>query len=174
MARPAAFLDRDGTVVEDAHYARDVEQIRLLPGAAEVLSDLRRRGFVIVIVTNQSGIGRGILTERDFHAQTEHLAKLLGPAAAPDATYYCPHHPTEALPPYQVVCRCRKPSPGLLQQAIAELDLDPARSLAIGDKDRDLESARAAGVRVCVRVGTNSVPTLAAAAAQALSELGRE
>ncbi|MBL8694623.1 MAG: HAD family hydrolase [Planctomycetes bacterium] len=174
MARPAAFLDRDGTVVEDVHYARNIEQIRLLPGAVQVLSDLRRRGFVLVIVTNQSGIGRGLLTESDFRAQTEHLARLLGPAAAPDATYYCPHHPTEALPPYQVVCRCRKPSPGLIERATAELGLDPARSLAIGDKERDVECARAAGVRACVRMGTESVPTLAAAAALALSELSRE
>jgi D-glycero-D-manno-heptose 1,7-bisphosphate phosphatase len=167
--RPAAFLDRDGTIVEDVGYARAPEQLTLLPGAREALARLRREGFVLVVVTNQSGIGRGYLTEADFAKQVERLGRLLGPEAAPDAHYHCPHHPTEAHGAYRVECDCRKPKPGLYIRAARELGLDPAASLSIGDAERDARAAAAAGVKVCVTLGEDGVETLDGAVSRALA-----
>jgi D-glycero-D-manno-heptose 1,7-bisphosphate phosphatase len=172
-AHPAAFLDRDGTLVEDVGYARRPDDLVLLPGAREALARLRSAGFLLVVVTNQSGIGRGLLDERAYEEQRLRLAALLGPAAAPDAHYACPHHPTQALPPYRVDCDCRKPKPGLFERAIRELRIDPARSLAIGDQDRDVEAARRAGVAVAMRLGETGGRDLPEAVETALSRLRR-
>jgi D-glycero-D-manno-heptose 1,7-bisphosphate phosphatase len=169
--RKAAFLDRDGTIVADVGYARTPDQLTLLPGAREALARLRREGFVLVVVTNQSGIGRGYLTEADYALQVARLDSLLGPDAAPDAHYYCPHHPTEAAPPYRIDCECRKPKPGLYLRAARELDLDLAQSLGIGDSARDAEASSAAGVKARVTLGKDGVKTLENAVDRALALL---
>lgn len=170
-ARKAAFLDRDGTLVRDVGYARSPDQLELLAGVREGLERLRRAGFLLVVVTNQSGIGRGSLTEEDYALQRARLDELLGEAARPDAHYYCPHHPTEAHGPYRVDCDCRKPKPGLFRRAIAELRIDPGASLAIGDSARDAEAARAAGVRAVVSLGSDGEPGFGAAVDAALRAL---
>lgn len=169
--RAAAFLDRDGTLVRDVGYARSADQLELLPGVRDGLARLRAAGFALVVVTNQSGIGRGLLDEAAFAEQRARLDALLGPGSRPDAHYHCPHHPTEAAGAYRIECECRKPKPGMLLRAAAELGLDPARSIAIGDADRDLEAARAAGVAVAVRVGARGAETFALAVASALEAL---
>jgi len=167
--RPAAFLDRDGTLVRDVGYARTPEQIELLPGVREGLARLRAAGFVLVVATNQSGIGRGFLDEAAYALQVERLGALLGDASKPDAHYFCPHHPTEALGRYRVECDCRKPKPGMFLRAIAELGLDPERSIAIGDAARDAEAARAAGVATVVRLGEPDAEDFARAVETALA-----
>ena len=169
-ARGAAFLDRDGTLVRDVGYARTADELELLPGVREGCAKLREAGLALVVVTNQSGIGRGYLDEAAYDRQRARLDELLG-AAAPDAHYFCPHHPTEAQGAYRIDCDCRKPKPGLFLRAIREHGLDPARSLAIGDHPRDLEAARAAGIRVAVRVGVPGAETFDRAARLALGEL---
>ena len=167
--RPAAFLDRDGTLVRDVGYARAPEQLELLPGVREGLARLRAAGFVLVVATNQSGIGRGLLDESAYAKQVARLDELLGVASRPDAHYFCPHHPTEAQGRYRVDCECRKPKPGLFLRAIAELGVDPARSIAIGDSARDVEAARAAGVTNVVQLGERGAEDFGRAVERALS-----
>lgn len=169
--RAGAFLDRDGTLVADVGYARTPEQLTLLPGVREGLARLRREGFVLIVVTNQSGIGRGYLTEAAFEAQVERLRELLGPDATFDAHYACPHHPTEALGAYRRECDCRKPKPGLFTRALTELALDPSRSLSIGDSPRDAAAAAAAGIRARVTLGNDGARTFTEAVELALRGL---
>ncbi|HET7458438.1 MAG TPA: HAD family hydrolase [Gemmatimonadaceae bacterium] len=141
--RPAAFLDRDGTLIEDVHYISRAEDVRLLPGAAAALRRLNEAGVAVVIVTNQSGIGRGIVSEAAYQAVRERFEALLAAEGAHvDATYYCPHNPTTSP-----ACDCRKPGTALYARAIAEHGLDGARSYFIGDRVRDIEPSAAFGGR---------------------------
>jgi histidinol-phosphate phosphatase family protein len=140
-ARRALFLDRDGTLIVDQGYPSRPEQIRLLPGAAEALALLARQGFVLVVVSNQSGVGRGFLTREQAERVHERLVECLAAHGVQlDASYYCYHAPWEG-------CCCRKPSPEMLRRAAEQLDLDLTRSFLIGDKPRDVEAGRAAGCR---------------------------
>ena len=143
---PAVFLDRDGTLMDDPGYVGDPALVRLLPGVQEALARLKARGFATVIVTNQSGIGRGYFTEEDFARVNERLLALLG-ADLIDATYFCADHPDTAT-------ARRKPEPGMLLEAARDLSLDLARSWMIGDRAGDIEAGRRAGVRsILVRTG---------------------
>lgn len=140
-ARPAAFLDRDGTIIRDGNYLRDPADIIMLPGAPGAIRRLNERGIAVVVVTNQSGIARGLLSEADYEAVRARLDALLGREGAHiDASYMCPHHPDASGP-----CECRKPGIGLYRRAIAEHALDPARSLFVGDRMRDVTPAAAFG-----------------------------
>lgn len=139
----AVFLDRDGTLVEDRGYASAPDQMDLLPGAAEAVAEFRRRGYLVVLITNQSGIGRGLFSEADVAAMHEKIqADLAAAGAALDAIYYCPHMPADGAP-----CKCRKPLPGMILQAAKEHDIDLGRSVMIGDKPSDVQAGRAAGCR---------------------------
>jgi D-glycero-D-manno-heptose 1,7-bisphosphate phosphatase len=141
--RPAVFLDRDGTLIEDRHYLRDSADVHLLPGAAEALRRINGAGLAAVVVTNQSGIARGLLTEEDYQASVRRLDALLeGEAARIDAHYHCPH-----LPEISGGCDCRKPGPLLYQRAAEDLGLDLRRSWWIGDRLRDIEAAARFGGR---------------------------
>ena len=146
--RAAVFVDRDGTIMEDRGYLADPDGVRLLPGAPEALARLSRAGFALVLVTNQSGVNRGLLTMADVHAVNRRVEELLLPAGVVFADVrVCPHRPDEN-------CTCRKPNPGMILEAARHLDLDPARSYMIGDKPSDAEAGRAAGCRtVCVGPG---------------------
>jgi D-glycero-D-manno-heptose 1,7-bisphosphate phosphatase len=148
--RRAVFLDRDGTLIEDGIYLSDPERVVLLPGTAAALSDLRDAGFMLVVVTNQSGIARGLFSEDDYHAVAQRLDDVLAEAGSPaDATMYCPHHPD-----FGPACECRKPATGMNRQAAAELGLDLADSYYVGDRVRDVAPARElGGVGVLVRTG---------------------
>lgn len=145
--RPAAFLDRDGTIVEDVHYLSRPDQLVLVPDATRALRRLHDAGVPVVIVTNQSGIARGMLSEADYAAVARRLDAMLAEAGVPAAgTYHCPHHPDFTGP-----CACRKPGVLLYQRAAAELALDPARSLFAGDRWRDVAPAlRLGGTGVLV------------------------
>ncbi|MSR36585.1 MAG: HAD family hydrolase [Gemmatimonadetes bacterium] len=148
--RPAVFLDRDGTVIADADYLADPERLELIPGADDAIRRLREAGLAVVLVTNQSGIARGLYSEADYHAVAARLESVLRAAdAAPEGTYFCPHHPDFDGP-----CDCRKPGTGLYLRAAREHDLDPAASWYVGDKLTDVLPARALGGRgILVRTG---------------------
>lgn len=139
--RAAAFLDRDGTIIRDASYIRDPNDVDLLPGAAEAIRRLNARDVPVIVVTNQSGIARGWLTLDDYAAVQARVTALLAEAKARvTATYMCPHHPD-----FGGLCDCRKPGLGMYRQAIAEHALDPAQSVFIGDRWRDVAPAAGLG-----------------------------
>ena len=142
--RPAAFLDRDGTLIEEVNYLHRPEQVRLIPGVRATLARLRAEGVALVVVTNQSGVARGYFTPADVHAVHAHLEDLLGMRF--DGTYACFHHPRGEVAAWAGVCGCRKPAPGILTQAAEELSLDLRASAMFGDKVSDLGAGRALGV----------------------------
>jgi D-glycero-D-manno-heptose 1,7-bisphosphate phosphatase len=155
-SRPAVFLDRDGTVMEDVGYPRDPDTVRLLPGASAALAALQSAGFALVIVSNQSGVGRGIITPEQARAVHERfVSALAADGVTIDAFRYCPHAPGEG-------CDCRKPRPDMLLDVAAELGLDVSRSTMIGDRASDLEAGRRAGART-VLVGDRDHPAAAEA-----------
>jgi D,D-heptose 1,7-bisphosphate phosphatase len=143
VQRPAVFLDRDGTLMEDLHYLADPTRVTLIDGVVAALRRLRIAGFAAVVVTNQSGIARGRITPSQYAAVQARLDVLLTAAHAPlDATYMCPHHPDVGGP-----CDCRKPATGLYTRAATDLDLDLGRSFLVGDRWRDIAAAPALGAR---------------------------
>jgi histidinol-phosphate phosphatase family protein len=143
LARPAVFLDRDGTVIEDAGYLRDPEQVHLLPGAAEAIRRLNSSGLPVLVVTNQSGIARGVLSLDQYRATEARLDQLLGTEGARlDGHSFCPHLPEISGP-----CDCRKPGTLLYRQAAERLNLDLGRSWWVGDRVRDLLPAKSFGAR---------------------------
>lgn len=157
--RRAAFLDRDGTLIEDPGYLGDAARVALLPGAAEAVARLRRAGFAVVVVSNQSGVARGLFDEAAVHAVNRRMAELLlaaDPEARIDAFYFCPHLPPEL--PGGAACDCRKPLPGLILRAARELDLDLGASVGIGDRARDAEAALAAGCAAALQIGAAPEP----------------
>lgn len=144
--QPAVFLDRDGTLIRDVGYLTRPEQIELLDGVPAAIRALREAGFRTVVVTNQSAVARGWLTEaalRQIHRLIED--RLAEKGARLDAIYYCPHHPSEGIEAYRVVCDCRKPKPGMIQRAVNDLALEPKRSYVLGDQNVDLELALRVG-----------------------------
>ncbi len=146
--RKAILMDRDGTLIEEVNYLTRPQQVRLLPGAAEALREARRHGWSLVVVTNQSAVARGMLTEAELAAVHRRLEELLADADIRlDGIYYCPHLGEAAVDAYRRDCDCRKPKPGLLQRAARELDLDLTRSVMIGDTAKDVAAGRAAGCR---------------------------
>jgi D-glycero-D-manno-heptose 1,7-bisphosphate phosphatase len=146
--KPCAFLDRDGVVNEDTGHVHTPGEFRFMPGMPDAIRMLNDAGWLVVVVTNQSGIGRGLYSEEEFEEFTCWIGERLAEAGAHvDATYHCPHHPTEARGEYLADCECRKPGPGMLLRAIAEFHPDVERSFMLGDKPTDMEAARAAGVR---------------------------
>lgn len=143
IARAAAFLDRDGTIIDDAHYISDPELVRLRPGAAEAIARLNRAGIPVIVVTNQSGIARGMLSEADYEHVASRMAELLASEGAHiDATYMCPHHPD-----FGAECDCRKPGTLLFRRAATEHKLDLERSTYVGDRWRDVAPGIALGGR---------------------------
>jgi len=147
-SRRAVFLDRDGTINEDVHYLRRVEDFRLLPGAAEAIARLNAAGWLVIVVTNQSGIARGYLNEDILDKIHERMnAELAAIGAYVDAIFYCPHHPDDG-------CMCRKPRPGLIEQAMRQFSLEPGRCWVIGDKPSDVETGQRAGCRTVLLART--------------------
>jgi D-glycero-D-manno-heptose 1,7-bisphosphate phosphatase len=162
--RPAVFLDRDGVVIQDGHYLGDAFRIRLVPGSVEAIAALNRAGWLVVIVTNQSGVARGMFTIESVHEVHRQLSEVLrGFGATVDAYRFCPHHPEAVIPEYRLACDCRKPLPGMLLSAAAEMGVELKSSWMIGDRITDLEAGAAAGCRtVLVRTGYGSEVNVAA------------
>lgn len=140
------FLDRDGTLIREVGYLSRPEQIEIIPGVADALRRLRDFGFKLVVVTNQSAVARGRLSESDLEAIHALLReKLMSQGAVLDGLYYCPHHPTEGLGSYLVICNCRKPKSGMIERAALDLQLDPALSYVVGDQWTDIQLAQQVG-----------------------------
>lgn len=143
--KPAVFFDRDGTLMEEVHYCKDPSQVRAIAGADSALARLRAAGFLNVVITNQSGIGRGTISMDEYTAVANELARRLDHHI--DATYFCPDTPDNAGPR-------RKPGTGMIEEAVRDLQIDLARSWFVGDKAIDIECGRAAGLRtILVRTG---------------------
>lgn len=147
-ARPAAFLDRDGVLNVDHGYVHRLDELDLVPGAAEAVRLMNDAGYLVIVVTNQSGVARGRYSENDVRRFNDELAKRLAAEGARiDAFYYCPHHPEGTIARYRLACDCRKPRPGMLVQAARDFDIDRGRSFLIGDRHGDSEAAAAFGIR---------------------------
>lgn len=147
----AVLLDRDGTVSEEVGYVNHIDRFRLYPFAAEAIRRLNRALVKAVIVTNQSGVARGLFPESLVRELHERMCEELSRSHAfLDGIYYCPHHPAGKVAPYNVECDCRKPKPGLLRRAAADLGLDLQGSFVIGDKYTDLETAFGVGARAAL------------------------
>lgn len=145
--RCAVFLDRDGVINVDRGYVHRWEDFEFVPGVLEAATGLYAAGWALVVVTNQSGIARGLYTEAAYQALTQKMADAFRERGAPlAAVYHCPHHPQGCVAALAVDCGCRKPAPGLLLRARDELGLSLAESVMVGDKTSDLEAARRAGV----------------------------
>ena len=144
----AIFFDRDGVLNEEVGYLWQIEKFAWIDGARDAIKFCNERGFLVVVVTNQGGIARGLYTHAEVYALHDFMQKSLAQVGAHiDAFYFCPHHPEGVVPEFSIICDCRKPKPGLILRACAELDIDPKRSILIGDAQRDIDSARAAGLR---------------------------
>ncbi len=141
LTRPALFIDRDGTIIADAHYLADPSGVRLLPGASAAIARANMSGVLVIVVTNQSGIARGLITAAQYEAVRARTDRLLGEhGARVDATYHCPHWPASTG-----ACDCRKPRLGMYRAAAADFGVDLARSAYIGDRWRDVQPARETG-----------------------------
>jgi D,D-heptose 1,7-bisphosphate phosphatase len=151
----AVFLDRDGTINEEIGYMDRLEKLRLIPGAAEAIRLINESGLKTVVVTNQSGVARGMFDEGLVHQVNARLREMLrAEGAAIDGIYFCPHHPTAGREDYLRACDCRKPAPGLLLRAAEDLQIDLARSYMVGDTIKDIEAGTRAGAKgILVRTG---------------------
>ena len=152
---PAVFLDRDGTLLEDVGYLDRLERLALFPWSIDAVRLLNRAGFRVVVVTNQAGVARGIIEESFVGEAHQFIGQMMAKGAAKlDAYYYCPHLTDAPVEAYRRSCDCRKPGPGMFQQAARELDIDLQRSFAIGDRWHDIQAGQAAGARgILVRTG---------------------
>jgi len=151
----AVFLDRDGTINREVGYLNHPDQIALLPGAARAIKQLNGAGFLVVVVTNQSGVARGIIAEEQIPLIRDRLMALLKKEGASiDGYYYCPHYSGGTVEKYSVACDCRKPAPGMLKNAARDLGIDLGQSYVVGDKACDVALGRNAGsVAVMVKTG---------------------
>lgn len=160
MKQRAVFLDRDGTLVHPRHYPASPEELLLYNNIGQGLRNLQQLGFRLVVITNQSGLARGYFTVADLQQMNSYLIGELEQLGVQlDAIYHCPHHPEGIVPELAIRCNCRKPKPGMLLQAAADLNLDLSCSWFIGDILDDVEAGNRAGCRtILVDLGTESIP----------------
>jgi D-glycero-D-manno-heptose 1,7-bisphosphate phosphatase len=153
--RRAVFLDRDGTMIEERGYLDRLDLLTLFASTPDAIRLLNRAGFAVIVITNQSAIGRGIIDEAflgEVHAALD--ARLAAGGARIDRYYFCPHHPEATLEAYRHTCRCRKPGPGMIEQACRDLNIDPQQSVMVGDRWLDVAAGQAAGTKtILVRTG---------------------
>ena len=146
--RPAAFLDRDGVLIVDHEYVHRPDQLEWIDGVPEAIRLLNDASYLVIVVTNQSGVARGYYDEAAIGALHDHMRDTLAAQGARiDAFYYCPHHPDGNVAAYTMRCDCRKPGTGMLEQAARDWHIDRVRSFMIGDKDIDIAAATAFGIR---------------------------
>ena len=144
----AIFFDRDGVLNEEVGYLWEIERFQWIDGAREAIKFCNERGILTIVVTNQSGIARGMYTAHHVDALHEFMQKSLAEVDAHiDGFYYCPHYPEGSVKEFSVVCDCRKPKPGMILKACKEFQIQPAQAILFGDSERDIEAAKAAGLR---------------------------
>ncbi|RLV58464.1 D-glycero-beta-D-manno-heptose 1,7-bisphosphate 7-phosphatase [Parashewanella curva] len=154
----AVFLDRDGVINLDHGYVHKVDDFEYIEGVFDACKELKQMGYKLVVVTNQSGIARGMYSEDDFHALTEWMDwNFVDKGVELDGIYYCPHHPEKGLGEYKTDCECRKPKPGMLISAARFLKIDLENSIMVGDKHDDMLAAKNAGVNTRLLVKTGKV-----------------
>ena len=157
----AVFLDRDGVLNVDNGYVSQVDDFEFIEGAIDACKKLKEKGFLLVVITNQSGIARGYFSEQQFNTLTEWMDWSLADRGVDlDGIYYCPHHAEKGIGEYKVECDCRKPKPGMLLSAIEDLNIDVNSSILVGDKISDIQSGIAAGVKTNYLVRTGKEITL--------------
>jgi len=159
----AIFLDRDGVLIEDVHLLTNPRDIRVLEGVPQALRSLKEAGFQLIVISNQTVVARGLITEQEvctINAEMEHpLEQAGGPRL--DGFYFCPHHPNATLPAYRIACECRKPRPGLLLRAAREHNLDLSACFLVGDRITDIIAGARAGCRtVLVQTGKHQEPPI--------------
>lgn len=160
MANPAIFLDRDGVINVDTGYVYLVDDFKFIDGVIDALLKLKQKGYLLVVVTNQSGIARGMFTEEQFMSLTEWMDWSLADRGVDlDGIYFCPHHPSEGSDQYRKSCTCRKPGPDMILDAVKHLDIDLTRSYMVGDKPSDMKAAINAGVAHKILVETGKAIT---------------
>ncbi|KPU82763.1 D,D-heptose 1,7-bisphosphate phosphatase [Psychromonas sp. PRT-SC03] len=176
-AKRAIFIDRDGVLNVDHGYISKVDDFEFIEGAIDALRGFQEKGYLLVLITNQSGIARGYFSEEQFNTLTQWMDwSLTDRGVDLDGIYYCPHHAKHGLGEYKVECDCRKPKPGMLLEAIKELNIDVTESILVGDKISDIQAGIAAGVKTnyLVRSGkevTIEGETLATAVFDDLKEI---
>ena len=144
----AIFFDRDGTLNEEVGYLWEIERFKWIDGAREAIKYCNEHGILTVIVTNQGGIAKDLYTHKEVDVLHNFMQKNLSEIGAHiDAFYYCPHHPQGTVEKFSIECDCRKPKPGLILRACEDLKIDPAQAILIGDTERDIGAATAAGLR---------------------------
>lgn len=155
VGKRAVFIDRDGTLIEEAGYLNHLDRLVFFPYTVDAIRQLNRADLTVVVITNQAGIARGIVTEDFLVEAHRHIAaRLAAGGARVDAFYHCPHHPEGIVESLRTACECRKPQPGLLRRAAADLDIDLEASFTVGDRWHDLQAGRTAGTgTVLVRTG---------------------
>lgn len=159
----AAFLDRDGVLIEDVHVLTRPDQVRVFPGVPAGLVRLREAGYRLVVVSNQAVVARGLATEAEVRSVNEEIQRRLVAAGAPpvERFYFCPHHPEATLEAYRRVCDCRKPKPGMLLAAARDLGLDLGTSVLLGDRLSDIAAGASAGTRtVLLETGMHTQPLI--------------
>ena len=159
----AVFLDRDGVLIEDVDLLTQTAQVRPLPGVAAALQRLKAAGFLLIVVSNQTVVARGLSTEREVEEINREVARRLAEQGAPplDAFYFCPHHPKATLVAYRKDCDCRKPRPGMLRQAAADFNIVLSASFMVGDRITDVAAGAAAGCRtVLTQTGQHATPAI--------------
>ena len=156
--KKAVFLDRDGTLNVDVGYLHQLEDLELFPWTADALRLLKRAGYTLIVVTNQSGIAHGLIDPGFVTIAHDEMRRRLQRGGADlDALYYCPHHPRGSIKEFSIDCRCRKPLPGMVEDAVRDLGVDPKRSWVVGDKWLDVQLGEAVGARsILVRTGWGS------------------
>ncbi|MBV9007703.1 MAG: HAD family hydrolase [Verrucomicrobia bacterium] len=165
---PAVFFDRDGTIMQDVNYCADPQEVHVFPCVAESLRKLKGRGFTLIMITNQSGIGRGYFTREQYEAVQMEVLRQLGDALI-DATYFCPDPPG-------IESQCRKPAPGMILEGAREYDIDLPNSVMVGDKEIDVRCAHNAGIKaIRVRTGfeTNTADSSADWVAENFSDAAK-
>jgi D-glycero-D-manno-heptose 1,7-bisphosphate phosphatase len=154
---PTLFLDRDGIINVDHAYVFRQENFHFVDGIFELVAAAKEAGFLVVVVTNQTGIGRGYYSEADFHQLMDWVrGQFARRGGTIDGVYFCPHHPEYGLGQFRQHCACRKPGPGMFLQAAADLGIDMAASIMVGDKESDMRAGLAAGVGTLVLFGEGS------------------
>lgn len=153
----ACFLDRDGTLNKDVNYLTDIKDLEIFPVAFEAVKKLRQYGFVPIVISNQSAVARGMMTENHLQAINHEFMRRFAEAGAPlEAIYCCPHHP-QGHSPYNISCRCRKPGTELFEKAAARFNIDMKKSWAVGDKMRDITGPASLGCQAAlINDGSNA------------------
>ncbi|MFC2040649.1 D-glycero-alpha-D-manno-heptose-1,7-bisphosphate 7-phosphatase [Chloroflexota bacterium] len=150
----AVFLDRDGTLIEDAGYLGERDKIKFLPRVSRAVKLLNENGFKVIVITNQAGVARGYFTEETVRGINEYIQEsLIKHVAFIDKFYYCPHHIDGIIEEYSKECYYRKPNPGMIEKAVGEFDIDLKNSFVIGDKTSDIEAGRRAGCQTILLTG---------------------